>query len=140
MPKFAAILDRMSIEKFLQVFDASPRKAKEVYLGRHKLRASRSSHAFRPVGGDIEARATRLFEILRAGDDEEAAQEILARYHLRPAIGGQGHFPPVSSTFTVESLGGWPVAYAELIESMWASNIEPQLDLEPASGQLGVEE
>jgi len=62
----------------------------------------------------------------------EAGQEILARYHLRPAGNGQQAFPPLDSPFTVDTLGGWSAAYADVIETLWAGQIEPQLDLDPA--------
>jgi ABC-type sulfate transport system substrate-binding protein len=61
-----------------------------------------------------------------------AGQEILSRYHLRPPdCKGEG-FPPVAEPFTVEDLGGWSLAYPDLIETLWQSQIEPRLDLEPA--------
>jgi ABC-type sulfate transport system substrate-binding protein len=59
-------------------------------------------------------------------------QEILGRYHLRPAdCGGEG-FVPLDHPFTVEALGGWAQAYPTLIETLWQSEIEPRLDVEPA--------
>lgn len=61
-----------------------------------------------------------------------AGQEILGRYHLRPPdCEGEG-FPPVAEPFAVEELGGWSLAYPDLIETLWQSQIEPRLDLEPA--------
>ncbi|MBN1658541.1 MAG: extracellular solute-binding protein [Anaerolineae bacterium] len=70
----------------------------------------------------------------------EAAQETFARYHLRPVSDGQEAFPPLGSTFTVDALGGWSAAYTDVIENVWAAQIEPELDLDPASGLLRVEE
>jgi ABC-type sulfate transport system substrate-binding protein len=62
----------------------------------------------------------------------QAGQEILNRYYLR----SPGTIPSLSPTlvqpFTVEELGGWPQAYADLIDTLWQKEIEPRLDLEPA--------
>ena len=38
----------------------------------------------------------------------------------------------LAEPFTVEELGGWSLAYPDLIETLWQSQIEPRLDLEPA--------
>ncbi|HSJ58123.1 MAG TPA: extracellular solute-binding protein [Anaerolineae bacterium] len=85
----------------------------------------------------VERPAARAFV---AYLQSEAAQQTLARYHLRPAGDGQEGFAPLGAAFTVEELGGWPAAYAGVIEKVWAAQIEPELDLEPISGPLRVEE
>ena len=41
-------------------------------------------------------------------------------------------FPPLARPFTVQELGGWSQAYAELVETLWQLEIEPRLNLEPA--------
>lgn len=72
--------------------------------------------------------AQALVDFLRSS----AGQEILARYHLRPPdCGGEG-FPPLAYPFAVDELGGWAQAYPDLIETLWRSEIEPRLELEPA--------
>ena len=62
----------------------------------------------------------------------DEGQEILARYHLRTAFPDSGGFPPLAQPFTVEDLGGWSQAYTGLVENLWQTEIEPQLDLEQA--------
>ena len=62
----------------------------------------------------------------------EAGQEVFSRYHLRPANLAHEEFPQPPQPFTVEDLGGWFHAYNELVESLWQTEIEPSLDLDPA--------
>lgn len=62
----------------------------------------------------------------------DAGQEILSHYHLRTAFPDSDGFPPLAQPFTVEDLGGWSQAYTGLVETLWQTEIEPQLDLEPA--------
>lgn len=67
----------------------------------------------------------------------EDGQEILSRYHLRPADGVCALPPGLSHPFTVDDLGGWSDAYTRLVESLWQAEIEPGLELEPSSILLG---
>ena len=62
----------------------------------------------------------------------EAGQQVFSRYHLRPANLAHEEFPQPAQPFTVEDLGGWFLAYNELVESLWQTEIEPSLDLDPA--------
>lgn len=81
--------------------------------------------------------AEALVEYLQS----EGAQAALMCHHLRPADDMPPEvFAPLQSPFTVEALGGWSAAYHDLIENIWSVEIEPQLDLEPASGRWEVEE
>ncbi len=67
----------------------------------------------------------------------DAGQQLLGRYHLRPA-GCQGDaFPPLEQPFTVDDLGGWSTTYTGLVEKLWHTQIEPHLNLEPAPALLG---
>ncbi len=66
----------------------------------------------------------------------DAGQQAFDRYHMRPANLESKRFPKVAQPFTVEDLGGWSRAYAEVVETLWQARIEPYLDLEPASWLL----
>ena len=57
----------------------------------------------------------------------EAGQGAFSRYHMRPADLESDR----AQTFTVEDLGGWSRAYAQVVETLWQTQIEPRLDLEP---------
>jgi len=59
-------------------------------------------------------------------------QRILADYYLRPANCQSDRFPALIEPFSVDELGGWSKAYAELVEAVWQKQIEPNLKLEPA--------
>lgn len=62
----------------------------------------------------------------------EAGQQAFTQYHLRPAAGPAGTFPPLIDPFTVEALGGWSQAYTDLVEGLWQQEIKPSLTLDPA--------
>jgi sulfate transport system substrate-binding protein len=61
----------------------------------------------------------------------DAGQRIFDRYHLRPGDCEGNGFPSLEQPFTVEDLGGWPRAYAELVDALWQAEIEPRLDPGP---------
>jgi ABC-type sulfate transport system substrate-binding protein len=61
----------------------------------------------------------------------DAGQQIFMGYHLRAADCRGAPFPPLVQPFTVEDLGGWSQAYSDLVETLWQTEIEPSLDLEP---------
>ncbi len=63
----------------------------------------------------------------------DAGQQILGQYHLRPPAVESDLFPPLADAFDADDLGGWSVAYTEIVEDLWAASIAPYLDLEPAS-------
>lgn len=60
----------------------------------------------------------------------EAGQEALVRYHWRPAQPDGSAMPPLQQPFTVQELGGWPKASAEIIDGAWQKQIAPRLDAE----------
>jgi len=70
----------------------------------------------------------------------DAGQRLLSRYHLRPVSCQGDPFPPLVQPLTVDDLGGWPQAYPDLVEKLWQAEIEPHLNLEPASTLLGIGE
>ena len=49
----------------------------------------------------------------------DAGQKAFERYHMRPADLEGKRFPKVAQPFTVEDLGGWSWAYAEVVETLW---------------------
>jgi ABC-type sulfate transport system substrate-binding protein len=67
-------------------------------------------------------------------------QQVLSRYHLRRADVEDDGFPRLEWAFTVEDLGGWSRAYAELVEALWQAQIEPSLDLESTPMRLDTGE
>jgi ABC-type sulfate transport system substrate-binding protein len=62
----------------------------------------------------------------------DAGQRAFAHYHLRPVEFQNATFPLLAQPFTVEELGGWSRAYSDLVETLWQTEIEPRLELEPA--------
>lgn len=60
------------------------------------------------------------------------AQQAFSRYYLRPSTLESDSFPGLVKPFTVDDLGGWSQAYVMLVETLWRSEIEPRLQLEPA--------
>ena len=70
----------------------------------------------------------------------DAGQQILRRYHVRPAELDNNLFPKLDQAFTVEDLGGWTQAYTRLVEALWQKEVESRLDLEPAPRLLGTGE
>jgi ABC-type sulfate transport system substrate-binding protein len=59
----------------------------------------------------------------------DAGQRILRHYFIRPVAPELDGFPLPPMLFTVEDLGGWSQAYADLVEALWRREIEPRLDL-----------
>ena len=70
----------------------------------------------------------------------EAGQQALRRYHLRPADLDGESFPEILQPLTVEELGGWAVAYTQLVEGLWKAEIEPSLDLASIPTVVGTGE
>lgn len=66
----------------------------------------------------------------------DTGQQIFTRYHLRPVNLEEETFPALGQPFTVETLGGWSQAYADLVEILWQTEIEPRLDLESTGPRL----
>src|SRR5688572_17334729 len=77
MPEFMGIVREMSQEKFLEVFGASGRKAREAYFARHDIKKPRKLSGLPKAGAKSEARAATLHEVLAERDDEELVEELL---------------------------------------------------------------
>jgi sulfate transport system substrate-binding protein len=60
----------------------------------------------------------------------DAGQQALVRYHWRPAMPGASAMPRLQQSFTVQDLGGWPQANADVIDGVWQRQVYPQLDVE----------
>jgi sulfate/thiosulfate transport system substrate-binding protein len=70
--------------------------------------------------------AQAFIDYLLSGDGQEA----LVRYHWRPALPDGSALLPLLQPFTVQDLGGWPRAYADVIDGLWQKQIRPRLDAE----------
>ena len=55
--------------------------------------------------------------------------------HWRPVAPDDGDLPPLVQPFTVQDLGGWSRAYAEVIDGVWQKQIQPQLEVETIGPQ-----
>ena len=71
---------------------------------------------------------TPMVIVTRPGN--AAGQEALVRYHWRPAQPDGSALPPLRQPFTVQELGGWSKASAEVIDGLWQKRILPQLVVE----------
>jgi len=66
-------------------------------------------------------------------------QAIFAHYHLRPASPeGSGQSPRIN-TFTTKDLGGWAIAYSQLLKPFWDKEILPALSLDEESSIINWE-
>jgi len=66
-------------------------------------------------------------------------QAIFAHYHLRPASPeGSGQSPRIN-TFTTTDLGGWAIAYSQLLKPFWDKEILPALSLDEESSIINWE-
>ncbi|MBN1218631.1 MAG: extracellular solute-binding protein [Anaerolineae bacterium] len=68
----------------------------------------------------------------------DAGQQAFSHYHQRPIGLAGDDFIPLEQPFTVDDLGGWSLAYQQLIETTWQTEIEPTLNLVPEIGQLAT--
>jgi ABC-type sulfate transport system substrate-binding protein len=59
----------------------------------------------------------------------DPGQQILDRYHTRPADLKRNAYPVPPQRFSVEDLGGWSRAYTDVVEAVWRTKIEPDLAL-----------
>jgi sulfate transport system substrate-binding protein len=95
-----------------------------------------------------ERPAARAFVAYLASD---AGQQAFMRYQLRPyprspdgvvpsASDQREEFPPLLHPFSVEDLGGWSQAYAQLVDGLWRTEIEPYIEKDnwPAPRPEGV--
>lgn len=87
----------------------------------------------RNVTGAERPVAEALIQYLQS----DQGQQILRRYHLRPVDCRGPSFPDLVQPFTVADLGGWSQAYAELIDRLWSTEIEPHLEITPEPGSTG---
>lgn len=61
----------------------------------------------------------------------ETGQALLAQYHMRPPAQDSAAFAPIAEPFGIEDLGGWSMAYRDLIEGVWPKQLAPNLVTEP---------
>lgn len=87
----------------------------------------------RNVTGAERPVAEALIQYLQS----DQGQQILRRYHLRPVDCQDPSFPDLAQPFTVADLGGWSQVYAELIDRLWSTEIEPYLEITPEPGSTG---
>jgi ABC-type sulfate transport system substrate-binding protein len=66
-----------------------------------------------------------------------AGQLDLSAYYLRTPGQHTGPFQDLLEPFVVKNLGGWSQAYTGLVETLWMTELEPRLSLEPAPRLLG---
>ncbi|MCK5688952.1 hypothetical protein KAI87_06770 [Myxococcota bacterium] len=78
---FTEILRTINQEKFIEVFSASSRKARETYLHRHGVKASTGNRLSKPGAKNL-ARASKLYDLLADKDDDEMCEEILRTWLL----------------------------------------------------------
>jgi sulfate transport system substrate-binding protein len=93
-----------------------------------------------PVAVIVDANMTRakrpVAQALINYLDSAAGQQILRRYHMRPASGESPEFARLVDPFTVDDLGGWSYARREYVEKLWQTEIEPRLDIDTAPALL----
>ena len=77
MAEYTQIIRDMSSDKFMEVFSASARKAREVYFARHAIKVSKKGPKIRKPGAKNAQRAEALFTLLQDTTDDEMAEEIL---------------------------------------------------------------
>jgi ABC-type sulfate transport system substrate-binding protein len=70
----------------------------------------------------------------------DAGQQILQRYHVRPAAPDSDLYPEPDLPFVVEDLGGWTQAYSRLLQGVWQEEVESRLDPEPEPTLLDLGE
>ena len=78
----------------------------------------------------IERPVVEAFQAFLLSDE---GQNILKQYYFRPATIKSDLLPELIHPFTEENLGGWTHAYNNLIEDFWKTEIEPGLELGPAT-------
>ena len=96
------------------------------------LRTIVAQHAAVIVDDNVTRAERPVAEAFLAFVLSDDGQQILADYNLRPANCQSDHFPVLIEPFSVEELGDWSQAYAEVVEAVWQKQIEPNLTLEPA--------
>lgn len=81
----------------------------------------------------VERPLAEAFLTFIRGDE---GQQILRQYYFRPITIESDLLPTLWQPFTEEDLGGWAQAYDRIIENYWKTEIEPALELEPATSFL----
>ncbi len=85
------------------------------------------------VDDNVTVKERRAAEELLAFMRSEKGQEIFQAYHFTPIIVDKNTYTSVNQLFTEDDLGGWSQAYDSLIEKLWATKIQPVLELESAT-------
>jgi hypothetical protein len=89
MADYTQIIRDISPDKFMEIFSASARKAREVYFARHSIKLPKKGPKVRKPGAKNALRAQALFDVLQATTDDEMSEEILRVWLLgmRPMLG-----------------------------------------------------
>ena len=89
MADYTQIIRDMSSEKFMEIFSASARKAREIYFARHAIKLPKKGPKVRKPGAKNVMRAQALFELLQTTTDDDMSEEILRVWLLgmRPMLG-----------------------------------------------------
>ncbi len=75
---------------------------------------------------DTERAAAEAFVRYLLSED---GQKVFEQYHMRPPEIESPAFPTIAQPFTVTDLNGWSQAYRELVNGLWKSEIQPNLDI-----------
>jgi len=78
----------------------------------------------------VERPVVNAFQAFLLGDE---GQQIFNQYYFRPSTIESKPLSALVHPFTEENLGGWAQAYDRIIENYWRKDIEPDLDLVPAT-------
>jgi hypothetical protein len=89
MADYTQIIRDISSDKFMEIFSASARKAREVYFARHAIKLPKKGPKVRKPGAKNALRAQALFDHLQTTTDDEMVEEILRVWLLgmRPMLG-----------------------------------------------------
>ena len=82
MPEFTQIVRTLSEEKFVEVFSASPRKAREICFQRHGIKKPKKTTRITRLGAGKGERAGMLFAALKAEEDDQMVEELLRTWLL----------------------------------------------------------
>ena len=82
MPAYTQIIRDLGQEKFLEVFSASSRQARETYLHRHGVRKAKPKKSLSAGIHQKSQRTQGLFDALQHNDDDEMSEEILRTWLL----------------------------------------------------------
>lgn len=82
MSKFTSIVRSLTAEKFAEILEYSPRKAREIYFHRHGIRKGKKSNQLKKRAQAKGERAGALFDLLNHDEDEEMVEELLRTWLL----------------------------------------------------------